>query len=289
MLKFLYYVSQFPSLFIGSVMTTLLVTVAFLAPWLSPHSPFETNLYASALPPAFANGNFTHPLGTDLLGRDMLSRLAFGARTSVLVAFSSVALSLFLGVSLGVISSYFNQKSAIFFERLADIWQSIPYPILALATVAILGKSFLSIVIILGLTTWVLFYRVVRSKMLSLHEYDYIKATLALGSSYRRILWCHILPNILPLVFVIATVLLSSIIIFEASLSFLGLGLPAEFISWGTMAADGFGYENIHWWMPILPSLAIIYAALAINLLGDGLRVIFDPQIPKYFEKIKFL
>ena len=268
---------------IGSTMTALLIATAFLAPWLTTYSPTETNLQASALPPVFTSGNHIHLLGTDLLGRDMLSRLIYGARTSVLVVSFSVTLSLILGVALGIVSTY-NQKLGIFFERLADVWQSVPYPVLALATIAILGKSFVSIIIILGLTTWILFYRVVRSRILSLLENDYIQATKALGASYLRVFWYHILPNILPLVLVVATVLSSSIIIFEASLSFLGLGLPAEFISWGAMAADGFGYESINWWIPVLPSLAILYAAVAINLLGDGLRVAFDPQVPKYFK-----
>ncbi len=279
-----------PSLLIGSVMTIVLIMIALLAPWLAPHSPFETNLLESALPPAFTNGNLEHLLGTDLLGKDMLSQLIYGARTSMSIASLSVALSLTLGVSLGIISTYFNSLGIVF-ERLADIWQAVPYPVLALAAVAILGRSFVSIIIILGLTTWILFYRVVRSKMLSLREDNYIQATKALGASHGRIFWHHILPNILPLVSVIATIILSNIIIFEASLSFLGVGLPAEFISWGTMAADGFGYESIYWWIPILPSLAVLYAAVAVNLLGDGLRAVLDPQIPKYFEKakVKFL
>ena len=271
-----------PSLLIGGIMTTLLILIALLAPWLAPYSPFESNLLERALSPNFINGDSKHLLGTDLLGKDMLSQLIYGTRTSMLIAFSSVVLSLTLGVSLGIISTYFNSLGIVF-ERLADIWQAVPYPVLALAAVAILGKSFVSIVIILGLTTWVLFYRVVRSKMLSLLELNYIQATKALGASYRRIFWYHILPNILPLISVVATIILSNIIIFEASLSFLGLGLPAEFISWGAMAAAGLGYESIYWWIPILPSLAILYAAVAINLLGDGLRTVFDPQIPKYF------
>ena len=269
-------------------MTISLIIITILAPWLAPYSPFETNLLERALPPAFISGNLKHLLGTDLLGKDMLSQLIYGTRTSMLIASLSVALSLTLGVSLGIISTYFN-KLGIVFERLADIWQAVPYPVLALAAISILGKSLISIVIILGLTTWILFYRVVRSKMLSLREYNYIQATKALGASDRRIFWHHIIPNILPLVSVIATIILSNIIIFEASLSFLGIGLPAKFVSWGAMAIDGLGYESIYWWIPILPSLAILYAALAINLLGDGLRAIFDPQIPKYFEKTNFL
>ncbi|MEZ4607814.1 MAG: ABC transporter permease [Deinococcales bacterium] len=160
-------------------------------------------------------------------------------------------------------------------KRLADIWQAVPYPITALALAAIISPSLLSVIIILALSTWVLFFRVVFQQSLVIQESDYILAAKALGARPRRLLTRHILPQMMPQVIVLASVLASSFIVFEASLSFLGIGLPSQMVSWGTMAADGRGYEALAWWLAILPGLAIVLSALAIHLLGESLKKYF--------------
>lgn len=279
MSQLLRHLKKYPNLLVGGFMTILLILVALLAPWISQHHPFEKNLLASLRPPVFLGGDLLHPLGTDILGHDILSRIFYGARASISIAFLTVTLALIIGVSLAIISTYLGGGLGIAIQRLADIWQAVPYPILALAASALLGKNQLNIILILGLTTWILFYRVVRSQVFSIKESDYIQAAKALGANHQRVFWYHIAPNTLPVILVMATTLSSQIIIFEASLSFLGLGLSAEIVSWGTMVAEGRGYESTFWWVPIFPSLAIAYTAIAINLLGDGLREIFDKRI----------
>jgi peptide/nickel transport system permease protein len=159
-----------------------------------------------------------------------------------------------------------------------DIWQSVPYLIVALAAAATLGASFVNVVVVLGATTWLLFYRVVRIEVRRLQQLEFVLAAQALGASSWRITWRYLLPNVLPVIIPVATLLLANLIIFEASLSFLGLGVPPPAVSWGSMAASGRGYEVIAWWVPLFPGLAIFVTVLGFNLLGDSLRDYLDPR-----------
>ncbi|MEM7734645.1 MAG: ABC transporter permease [Deinococcota bacterium] len=263
---------------VGITITFALIILGVFAPWLTPHPPTENQLTARLLAPSWQpqpNGGL-YLLGTDLLGRDILSRLIAGARTSSLVSLLSVSLSGFIGVSLGLVAG-FKRRYQLVLDRLADIWQAVPYLIVALAAAAVLGSSLVNVVIVLAITTWTLFYRVVRAEVLRLRNQDFIVAGRALGASEQRILWVYILPHVVPIIIPVATLLTANVIIFEASLSFLGLGIPPPAVSWGSMAADGRGYEVLAWWVPLFPGLAIFVAVLGINVLGDSLRDWFDP------------
>ncbi|MEM6429803.1 MAG: ABC transporter permease [Deinococcota bacterium] len=263
---------------VGITITLTLVILGMFAPWLTPHPATETQLTARLLAPSWQPqpDGTRYLLGTDLLGRDILSRLIAGARTSLLVSLLSVSLSGCIGVSLGLIAG-FKRRSRLLLDRLADIWQAVPYLIVALAAAAVLGGSLANVVIVLAITTWTLFYRVVRAEVMRLRNQDFVAAGRALGASEQRILWVYILPHVIPLIIPVATLLTANIIIFEASLSFLGLGIPPPAVSWGSMAADGRGYEVLAWWVPLFPGLAIFVAVLGINLLGDSLRDWLDP------------
>jgi peptide/nickel transport system permease protein len=263
---------------VGITITLGIVAIGLFAPWLTPHPPTESQLTARLLAPSWQpqpNGT-RYLLGTDLLGRDILSRLIIGARTSLLVSVLSVSLSGLIGVSLGLAAG-FQRRHQLVLDRLADIWQAVPYLIVALAAAAVLGSSLVNVVMVLAITTWTLFYRVVRAEVMRLRNQDFIDAGRALGASEGRILRVYILPHVVPLIIPVATLLTANVIIFEASLSFLGLGIPPPAVSWGSMAADGRGYEVLAWWVPLFPGLAIFVAVLGINLLGDSLRDWLDP------------
>jgi peptide/nickel transport system permease protein len=254
----------------------LFLLTALLSPWLSPHDPTLQNLDARLSPPG-AEG---HLLGTDRLGRDMFSRILWGARLSLLVAVTAVSISLVLGVTLGMISGYVGGWLDDLLMRLADIQLSLPFILLVIAIIAALGTSLSNTILTLGVTGWVIFARVVRGEVLVLKERDFVQAARALGGSNRRILVRHLFPNLTGALIVVATLQLASMIIIEAALSFLGLsGVPPEVPSWGQMLADGrevlfFG----GWWVATFPGVAISLVVLGINLFGDALAEVLDPR-----------
>jgi peptide/nickel transport system permease protein len=262
------------SLAIGVSVAVVVLTCALFAPWLAPHVPTESSLQARLLAPG---QDLRYPLGTDLLGRDMVSRLMFGARVSLGVSVASLLLAAAIGVSLGVLAGTYPRVRRLL-DKLVDIWQAIPYLLVALAVAATLGASFVNVVVVLGITTWVLFYRVVRIEVQRMQQLEFVLAATALGASTWRIVWRYLLPNIIPVIIPVATLLLANLIIFEASLSFLGLGVPPPAVSWGAMAASGRGYEAIAWWVPLFPGVAIFVTVLGFNLLGDSLRDYLDPR-----------
>ncbi|MDQ3460411.1 MAG: ABC transporter permease [Deinococcota bacterium] len=265
-----------PAAFTGLLILVLFLLTALLSPWLSPHDPTLQNLDARLSPPG-AEG---HLLGTDRLGRDMFSRILWGARLSLLVAVTAVSISLVLGVTLGMISGYVGGWLDDLLMRLADIQLSLPFILLVIAIIAALGTSLSNTILTLGVTGWVIFARVVRGEVLVLKERDFVQAARALGGSNRRILVRHLFPNLTGALIVVATLQLASMIIIEAALSFLGLsGVPPEVPSWGQMLADGrevlfFG----GWWVATFPGVAISLVVLGINLFGDALAEVLDPR-----------
>jgi peptide/nickel transport system permease protein len=256
---------------VGLAIVGAVVLVALLAPWLAPHDYRDQQLPKVLLPPFWqARADPAYPLGTDHLGRDMLSRILFGARTSLLVGGGGVAIAGSIGILLGLLAGYFGGVVDDGIMRLVDVQLSFPPIFLVIAIMAVIGQSLLNVVLVLGLVTWVQYARVVRGTTLSVKEKDYVEGARAAGAGHARILARHILPNILPTVVVIATVNVSTLILAEAALSFLGLGVQPPTPAWGTMLAEGREVFRIAWWTAVFPGLAILITVLGVNLLGDG-------------------
>jgi peptide/nickel transport system permease protein len=264
-----------------SMLIVIIVLVSALgASFLSPHDPATQSLRLRLKPPIWQEGSEPgYILGTDALGRDMLSRIIYGARISLIVGVASVLIQGGIGVFLGLIAGYYGKRLDDLIMRLADVQQAIPFLILAVAVAAVLEASLINIIIILGFTGWVTYGRVVRGEVLSLRKREFVEAAKALGGSNLRIIGQHILPNVIGSVTVIGTLTVSRMILAEASLSFLGMGVPPPASSWGGMVADGRDYIVTGWWVSILPGMAIFFTVLAINLLGDWLREALDPTL----------
>ena len=261
-----------PAFVAGSAIVLVVVLVAVFAPWLAPHDYRDQQLPKVLLPPFWQpRADPSYPLGTDHLGRDILSRILWGARTSLLVGVGGVLIAGTLGIVLGLVAGYFGRGVDDGIMRLVDVQLSFPPIFLVIAIMAVIGQSLLNVVVVLGLVTWVQYARVVRGVTLSVKEKDYVEGARASGAGHTRILARHILPNILPAVVVIATVNVSTLILAEAALSFLGLGVQPPTPAWGTMLAEGREVFRIAWWTAVFPGLAILITVLGINLLGDGL------------------
>jgi ABC-type dipeptide/oligopeptide/nickel transport system permease subunit len=256
------------------------VLVGLFAPWLAPLDPNAQDLGARLQPP-LSEG---HLLGTDLLGRDVLSRLVYGSRVSLVIGFTAVALSGVLGVALGLVSGYFGGRTDTVLMRIVDAWLAFPFLLLAIAIVAVLGPGLRNLVIALVVTGWVVYARLVRGETLSLREREFVLSARGLGVSHPATMVGHILPNVLAPVLVVATLELGVVIVTEASLSFLGLGVEASRPTWGSMLADGCAYIARAWWLATLPGLAIFAIVLAVNVLGDGLRDALDPRSARRLE-----
>ncbi|HVA38337.1 MAG TPA: ABC transporter permease [Candidatus Dormibacteraeota bacterium] len=267
------------ALFGGAVVALLLICAVF-APWLAPHDPRLQNLNLGSLPPIWAHGGKAgYWLGTDELGRDILSRIIYGARLSATVAFSVVIIGSVIGVSLGLISGYVGGWIDDVIMRIADIQLAFPYVLLAIAVIGVVGANVYTIIGVIGVTSWVQYVRVVRSEVISLREREFVQAAHAIGCAPLRIIFRHVLPNVTSSVTVIATFELARAIIFEAALSFLGLGVSPATPSWGNMLAEGRQYLDTAWWMGTFPGLAIMLTVLGVNVLGDGLRDALDPSL----------
>ncbi len=257
---------------VGLAVVGAVVVVAVFAPLLAPHDFRDQQLPKVLLPPFWQpRADPAYPLGTDHLGRDLLSRIIFGARTSLLVGGGGVLIAGTIGISLGLLAGYFGRSVDDLIMRLVDVQLSFPPIFLVIAIMAVIGQSLLNVVLVLGLVTWVQYARVVRGATLSVKEKDFVEGARAAGAGHARILVRHILPNILPPVVVIATVNVSTLILAEAALSFLGLGVQPPTPAWGTMLAEGREVFRIAWWTAVFPGLAIVITVLGVNLLGDGL------------------
>lgn len=250
------------------------VVVGVFAPLLAPHDPNHQDLSNRLLPP-LSDG---HVLGTDVLGRDVLSRLIHGTRASLVVGFVAVALSSVIGVAVGLVSGYFGGWIDTVFMRIVDAWLAFPFLLLAIAIVAIIGPGLRNIIIALVITSWVIYARLVRGETLSLREREFVLSARGLGASRLSLMVGHILPNVLAPIMVVATLELGVVIVTEASLSFLGLGADASQPSWGNMLADGRAYLTQAWWLATLPGIAIFVVVLAVNIIGDGIRDALDPR-----------
>jgi peptide/nickel transport system permease protein len=253
---------------------------AVFAPKLAPRDPNEQDLTARLLPPAWlAGGAPDYVLGTDALGRDMLSRIIYGARVSMLVGFAAVAVQAVVGSLLGLVSGYAGGRVDAVFMRIADVQLAIPFLVLAIAVMAVLGAGLRNVILVLGVSGWVIYGRVIRSEVLTVRVNEYIEATRALGSSSARIMFRHILPNVGSSLLVISTLEVARMIIAEASLSYLGLGVLPPTPTWGGMVSDGRNWIMTSWWLSTLPGAAIFLTVLSVNVLGDFLRDRLDPRL----------
>ena len=257
----------------------LLFICALFSPWIAPHDPIEQNL-ANALKPPFweKGGTNVYLLGTDNLGRDILSRIVYGSRVSIIVGFAGVLLSGVVGMFLGIIAGYFGGKIDAVIMRLTDMMLSLPYILIAIAIIGAIGPSLTNIIIVLGITQWVGYTRIIRFEAMSLSKSEFIEMAIISGNRWWRILLVHILPNVLNTAIVLATLDVGKMIIFEAAMSFLGLGVRPPTPTWGGMLADGRVYVTFAWWIATFPGIAIAITVLGGNLLGDWLRDELDPR-----------
>ncbi|HMA81304.1 MAG TPA: ABC transporter permease [Candidatus Binatia bacterium] len=258
----------------------LFVGIALFGQWLAPVNPYETSLRARLLPPAWMErGDPRYLLGTDRLGRDVLSRIIVGARPSFNVALAALVFGSMLGSFIGMISGYFGGRVDAVIMRFADATMAFPLILAALLLTAVIGPGAQTVVIAACIVLWARFARLIRSEVISVKERDFIKLARVAGASSWRIMIAHILPNVLNSVVVLLTLQLGFVIVLEATLSFLGAGIPPPTPTWGQMVADGRDYLEVAWWLSVFPGLAIAAVVLSFNLLGDWLRDHTDPRL----------
>ena len=270
----LFFLRRYTLLFFGSLLVLGMSFAAILAPVLSTHDPMLMNLDEILLAPSKA-----HFFGTDALGRDVFSRMLYGARVSLWVGFVSVGISVSIGSCLGLLAGYFRGLVDEVVMRFVDVMLCFPSFFLILAVIAFLEPSLLNIMIVIGLTSWMGVARLVRAETLSLRERDFISAAHLSGASTSRILFRHILPNAVAPVFVSATLGIAGAILVESSLSFLGIGVQHPTPSWGNILLEGKQTLEIAWWLSVFPGMAILLTVLGYNLLGESLRDILDPRL----------
>lgn len=262
-----------------ALVVLLFMAMAVFAPWIAPHDPSETDLFRRLQPPAWsAGGEWSYLLGADALGRDILSRIVYGARISIFIGAAVILVATTVGILAGLAAGYLRGWTDILISRLVDILLGFPYLIFAIGLMAMMGPGLQNIILALAYKEWVIPCRLVRGETLAAREVEYVEAARALGASRRHIMLREILPNILSPVVVVATVRMAHVIILEASLSFLGLGVQPPTASWGSMVADGRAFMLEAWWVSTFPGLAILALVLAINVASQGLRDAFDPR-----------
>ncbi|MBG9545480.1 peptide ABC transporter permease [Cytobacillus firmus] len=265
----------------GIILVVLSVSAALFAQWIAPFDPSKANLTSRLVPPSWTDetGESIFFLGADQVGRDLLSRIIHGAKISLMVGFFGVIISMIIGTVLGLISGFFGKWLDDFIMRVADIQLAFPFMLFAIVIMSVLGTGIWKIIIILGLTYWVGFARLIRGEVISLKEQEYVQAAKAIGGTNFTIIRKHILPNVMSSILVLGTMYIAEFILLEASLTFLGLGVDPTIPSWGGMLADSRNYVTSAWWTATFPGIAIMLTVLGFNLLGDWLRDRFDPNM----------
>ncbi|MEG1547842.1 MAG: ABC transporter permease [Clostridia bacterium] len=264
---------------IGVVIVLSIIILAIFAPQIAPHDPAKQDYSAMLRPPAWVEGGTSeYILGTDNLGRDILSRIIYGTRISLIVGLVSVMLAGAIGMLIGLVAGFFGGIVDAVFMRLVDAFLSIPSILFALVLLSVTGPGVITLVVALGLTNWVVYARLVRGEVLSIRERDFVKAARSIGVKNASIIVRHILPNVFSSFIVVSALTVASTIISEASLSFLGLGIQPPTVSWGIMLSDGRNYLATSWWIATFPGIAITITVLGIIFLGDWLRDVLDPR-----------
>lgn len=275
----LQWVARHIGVVLASVFLALIVLTAIFAPLVSPHDPLTGNILYNLLPPgSMAPEGLPYLLGTDMLGRDVLSGIAYGARISLLVGLLSVFGAGLIGVPIGIVAGYFRGWVDEVVMRLVDIQLAFPFILLAIVIMYILGRGLINVIVVLIVATWPIYARVARAQALKLREAEFVQAARSIGAGNWRIMFRHLLPNALTPLIVVATFAVPQMIIFEAALSFLGVGMPPDIVSWGSMLASGRGQLEQAWWIATFPGLAIMFMVLSVNIIGDWLRDWLDPQ-----------
>jgi peptide/nickel transport system permease protein len=271
-----------PLMTVGLVVVGLVVLMAILAPVMGTRDPIQQNLAMANRPPAWqARGSLQAPLGTDQFGRDVWSRIVYGARISLAIGTAAALLGALVGVTAGLVAGFYGGKVDILVMRIVDLNLAFPLILLALAIAAILGPSLQNLILVMALTTWMIYARVVRGVTLSIREREFIQAARAIGVGDLRIMWRHVLPNLLAPVMVIFTLELARVILMESALSFLGVGVPPPTPTWGRMLAEGRNLLTTAPWIATFPGVAITITVLGVNFFGDGLRDLLDPRLRK--------
>lgn len=265
---------------VGAVLVLIVFLVAVFAPLLATHDPAELDPLLRLKPPMWMDGgSFDYLLGTDNLGRDIYSRILYGSQVSLIVGIGAVLVSGAIGAVLGLVSGYYGKWVDALIMRVADSFLAIPTILLMLVVLAVVGPGLMTLIFVIGITNWVTYARVVRGEVLSLKERDFVKAAKAVGSTNGRILYKHILPNVVSSFIIISGMNVATTIILEASLSFLGLGIKPPIVSWGGMLSDGRQYMATNWWVATFPGIAITVTVLGVIFLGDWLRDVLDPRM----------
>lgn len=266
--------------YVACVLLALAVAVSISAPLLAPHDPNALDLSNRLLPPAWeAGGSRSHLLGTDALGHDVLSRVLYGGRITLLVAVAAVVLSAVFGTAVAIVGGYHGGLVDNVLMRIADVQLAVPAMLLAITLIAIFSVSLQNVIAVLTLTGWVPYARVIRSQVLSLKEREFVDAARAIGATKMRVMRAHVFPNVSGTCLVLATLALSDMMMLEASLSFLGLGVRTPEFSWGSVMGDGRDYLSTSWWIVTFPGIAISAVVLSTNLVGDALRDRLDPGL----------
>ncbi|MCP1182399.1 ABC transporter permease [Paenibacillus sp. 1781tsa1] len=265
---------------VGLVLLLIIILLSLAAPYIAPHDASKANIAQKLLPPAWAEGGtWEYVLGTDGLGRDIWSRILYGSQVSLIVGFSAVIISGLIGIVLGLLAGYYGSWIDAIIMRVTDAFVAIPTILFMMLFMFVLGEGIGTLIFVIGITGWVSYTRLVRSEVLSVRERDYVRAARVSGAKTLRIIGVHILPNISSSIIVIATINVGRVIISEAALSFLGLGIQPPAVSWGGMLSDGRQYLATSWWVATLPGLAITITVLAIIFVGDWLRDWLDPKL----------
>lgn len=267
---------------VGAAVLGVVLVCALFAPWLAPHNPLDQDLMAASLPPAWsADGEAAHFFGTDTLGRDILSRLIYGARPAMIVAFAGATLAALIGTALGLWAGFHGGIVDTLVSRLVDVWMSFPAVLLSIVLVAVIGTGLSSVVLAIAIIDWTRFCRVVRAETQVQASLDYVTSARTIGQSRTATLWREVLPNIAPLLLTLFTLEMGIAVVVEAILSFVGLSVSSDMPTWGGLIQEGRLYVNQTPWLLGLPIVAIAATVLACNALGDGLRESLDPLLDR--------
>ncbi|MGQ9593013.1 MAG: ABC transporter permease [Anaerolineae bacterium] len=268
-----------PTGILGLIIVAVVLFLAVFGPYVSPYDPSQHNLKARFKPPGFVSDKGFHPLGTDHMGRDIWSRIIAGCRVSMIVGLTAVAIGTTVGVTYGLVAGFLGGRVDALLMRIADAFLGIPYIVLVVAISGVVGPGLVTLILILGLTGWVTYARVIRGQVLVVREMEYVTAARVIGQKEANIMFRHILPNVVTSAIVLGALEVASTILAESSLSFLGLGVQPPTVTWGLMLADGRQYLGSAWWMSTFPGIAITFTILGIVFLGDWLRDVLDPRL----------